>query len=104
MIILLSWRKEDLKECAYLDNSSAASADSNTTALTVNDQENENLITIFQETATVYRLRMVQGNLYLIYGSNPATTGDTLTALFPPREKTINESSKDLKPVKKVKF
>jgi len=41
------------------------------------------------------------GDSYLIYGSNPAATGDTPTALFPPMEKKINVSgnSKDLIPV-----
>ena len=47
------------------------------------------------------------GDSYLIHGSNPAATGDTPTALFPPMEKKIDASgnSKDLTPVdKEVKF
>ena len=46
------------------------------------------------------------GNSYLIYGSNPAATGDTPTALFPPMEKNIEASgnSRDLEPVKEVEF
>ena len=46
------------------------------------------------------------GKSYFIYGSNPASTGDTPTSLFPPMENKINSSgnSGKLKPVNNVKF
>ncbi|WP_395092544.1 DUF3238 domain-containing protein [Vaginella massiliensis] len=46
------------------------------------------------------------GNSYFIYGSNPATTGDTPRALVPPMENKINVSgnSGNLQPVEEVKF
>ena len=46
------------------------------------------------------------GNSYLIHGSNPAATGDTPRALFPPMENKINVSgnSGNLQPVEEVKF
>ena len=46
------------------------------------------------------------GKSYFIYGSNPKSSSDTPTALFPPMEKNVNSSgnSSKLKPIKEVKF